>query len=481
MIRIKDRGQLIENIIDATLSDGPQAIKRFRARLKIDEAEYACEQLASQGLFLQPYDFSSTIGVWDAQNENGGQYKFAALKESISFQAQKHDLDYKTVEGFSQLLEFITPKNLNDEPLNKHGTSAKGLISMGFKNRVIEAIIELVDNDPDFIDIKKEGLKPYDFPVAGQNSWKNKSGKPTNIAREVTKMLLKALGEFTTVEGFKSNMYKLTQETFDTYPINTWGTTLNGMIAEAYDRSPGAAVIDLVAHDPDFKKIKMEGLNIFDFSGTMNIWNDKSGNLTKYSLIATKQLLSKLSRENGIDYLSVEGFKKLLGILDKNTFEQTPINTWGTTLEGLRTNITGGYTRLVLDLANTDPDFSEIKKAGLKSYDISGGPYTWFDKGHNPKPEAREAIKLTIKAISEKTQIDYLTSFYELLPHLTFPAMAHTPFNVWGTTAYGVMDAYGSRPSAAIIDLLEHDSEFSHIDRAKLKFNISPFREKGRI
>jgi len=70
------------------------------------------------------------------------------------------------------------------------------------------AVLDLINNDEEFEEIRRNNLQAYDFPVTPQNTWIDKEGKPTDTARNATKQLIKKLAEekgvnYKIFKGFK--------------------------------------------------------------------------------------------------------------------------------------------------------------------------------------------------------------------------------------------------------------------------------------
>lgn len=249
----------LEAIVSDTLENGPrEALKRAvtelqkgTIRLHLDEAEEISKRLRERGLSIQPYDFQGTIGVWEAETEEGVPYTQIAMKELISAVAAREQVDYRTVEGFSKMLPYFTAETLRTMPINVYGTRLNSILKKGISGLVMP----LVNKDEELKEIKKEGLEPHDLPEAPQNYWIDKKRKPTDNARRTTGILIARVAELRGVnnhidiDNFRVVIPYLTAETFHKQPLNIWETTARGMLFNAYKDTPYLAVRDWAEHN----------------------------------------------------------------------------------------------------------------------------------------------------------------------------------------------------------------------------------------
>ncbi|MFH1682712.1 MAG: hypothetical protein ABIA37_02855 [Candidatus Woesearchaeota archaeon] len=213
-------------------------------------------------------------------------------------------------------------------------------------------------------------------------------------------------------------------------------------------------------------------LKPYDFPNTGNVWVTSNDSLILYRRLATKQLISAVSRKAGVDYRRVEGFKEILPKLGVAAFKKEPINEWGTTLGGLLTFYHNSNIQPVLELVKNDPGFILIKSRNLQPYDFPKSPNNfWKDRAGKPTETARKAAKQLIFHLAKKLKVRGFTldGFKEILPHLTYETFCNEVINDWGTTLDGLVHVYNNSPSAVVLDLIEKDSDFKEIRRIGLQ------------
>ncbi|MDP3734598.1 MAG: hypothetical protein Q8R37_05200 [Nanoarchaeota archaeon] len=357
----------LEEILDYTRINGPQSIKKLGTHLNVEDAELLSLMLKDEGLVVEAYDFPGTYDIWKSQREDGIYYKHLATKKLIQVLADEKGVDYTTLEGFKELLPELTQKTFQNKQINYWETILSGMIQRAYNDSPSTAVLDLIAHDDNFAKIREEGLESYDFPHAPKNTWKD-NNKPSSCARQVTKKLIQVLArekgvDYTTLEGFKELLPVLIHEMFENKRINYWGTTLNRMINSAYNNSPSAAVLDLVAHDDDFTKIREEDLESYDFpKAPHNIWNDND-KPSSCARQVTKKLIQVLAREKGVNYTTLEGFKELLPELIIETFRNKPLNSFGTTLGGMiQVADNNSPSAAVINLIKKDDEFKGLRK-----------------------------------------------------------------------------------------------------------------------
>ncbi len=463
----KNRPSLEEMLQHVQWRGTPKSVVELGIRLKIEEAEELCALLAMEGIDVEPYDFPSTMYVWQIHD---GMYRRKATKMLFTRLAEQEGVDYKTVEGFRQILPFLTQKTFKKEPINEWKTTLGGMIDI-YEDSPSQPVLELIENDQEFLAIRQVGIKGYDFPDAPKHTWITKDGVPTTTARAAVKQLISCLGEhertdYRTVNGFQKILPRLTVDSFKHVPINVWGTTLVGMLSNAYNDSPSAAVLDLLEHDDEFTEIKKVGLHPYDFpQAPQNTWVDTNGIPTNVARAATKKLIEALAKSKGIPYQTFTGFKQILPMLTEETFKNSPINVWGTTLVGMLSDAyNDSPSAAVLDLICHDEEFAEVRTRNLQLYDFPSKPQnTWIDKQGLPTTAARKVTKILLEKKAREKRINYTTieGFTSLLAQFDYKTFRTEPINEWGTTLSGMLDcAYNNSLPLALRDLVDNDDNF---------------------
>ncbi|MFH1917122.1 MAG: hypothetical protein ABIJ21_07720 [Nanoarchaeota archaeon] len=465
----------LETIVQIVKDQGPRDVyDAYRTRLDVCDAEYVSRQLHREGLQVEPYDFYCTIGVWQAKRWSGEPYFRHATKTLVQRLASEQGINPFAPEGFRELLSSFSYDTFALHPINGWGTTLRGMLQHAFQHKQSAAVIDLVTHDPDFRKIAKVGLAPYDFPTTSRRAWKDKTGKPTDLARTASKYFLCALGmkyhaNPKAPSGMRRLLPHINQHNFNHLPINYWGTTLGGMLQSAYEGSPAAAVIDLVYADPRFAAIKAIGIHPYDFPKAGNRFWRKEGQPTQAARAMSRLLLGQMGKEESVDEHTVVGFSYLLPFIDNKLFRKKKVNYWGTTPGSMLSHAYDySPSAAVLDLIANDPAFREIEEEGLASYDFKcAANYTWKDRKGKPTPLARALLKKRIVEIADAKMLNYQTrrGFLDLIPHLTMHDVLQHPINAWGTTLFGcVSSAYRGSISKGILDLIQHDEDFSHLE-----------------
>ncbi|MEK6823223.1 MAG: hypothetical protein AABY13_05315, partial [Nanoarchaeota archaeon] len=89
----------------------------------------------------------------------------------------------------------------------------------------------------------------FDFNCAPRHTWCTPD-KNHPLAREATGLLLHAL-QRDNGWNLDTAVVEVTLPSFESVPIDKYGTTLGGMLSIIYNSSPGTAVRDYLRHHPD--------------------------------------------------------------------------------------------------------------------------------------------------------------------------------------------------------------------------------------
>ena len=199
----------------------------------------------------------TTIG--DDIMDNNRAILQKATKNLITKLAEEKNVDYRTIEGFIQVLPELTQNTLREKLVDEKGKTLNGLLLNTYKGSATNVVLDLINKDEEFKNVKD--IRAYDFKaIVPQNYWIDKEGNPTQNARYATKCLIERIAQekgidYRTMSGFEVILPELTQNTFYKTPINRWGTTLGGML-QAYEGSPLRAVLDVIDHDDEFKALR---------------------------------------------------------------------------------------------------------------------------------------------------------------------------------------------------------------------------------
>ncbi len=167
-------------------------------------------------------------------------------------------VDPTSVDGFRVILRRISARDFQAE-FNEWGRSGSGVLSNIFENSPSKAVIDLVENDPDFSAVKEIGVDQFDFHRCAPGYWsKGPEGLPGRGARLVSLRL------FLKVAGTKREPYLRNKEVFlevcremlsprvYSTPLNGWGTTGKRMLHNGYRDSKEALLRDLVREGGNF-------------------------------------------------------------------------------------------------------------------------------------------------------------------------------------------------------------------------------------
>ena len=113
---------------------------------------------------LQHLDFpGSPKDFWTDEKGNPTDNARAGTKELIKSLAKEEEVDYTTVKGFKKILKSITANDFKYFRTNEHGTTLCGMLRRAYNNSSHAAVKDLVENDDDFIRIRRVGIKGSDF------------------------------------------------------------------------------------------------------------------------------------------------------------------------------------------------------------------------------------------------------------------------------------------------------------------------------
>lgn len=318
-------------------------------------------------------------------------------------------------------------------------------------------------------------IHPYDF-ASTQGVWKFQENPNTDYAMIAFEELFNTLAseektKATTLDGFKTILPHLTQETFRKHAINNWETKLSGLFSSRYENNTSLPVLELIERCPRFKAINKVGFKAYDLNQAPNgTWVNEDESLTQTSLDVTKLLILKVAGKLKCSFKSVSGFARILKHLTVPTFEKMPINIWGTTLSGMLQVVSKqSPSTPVLALVQSDSDFCAIKKAGLDVNDFAKSPNGTWKKGSVSKALARKQIHQLIVRLAENLDTNpySVSGFKKILPLLTETTIQKTAINRWGITCSSPLAIiYENSPSTAVLDLIKHDPKFSKIKAA---------------
>ncbi len=484
-----------ERVLALTRHEGPRCVRSLGVKLNIDEASIVCQILSREGISIRPFDFPGTLGVWSARNEVGQYYyreATATLLEKFSSQIQSDSLeqqDVRSVAGFKAVLGSLTYERMSKEPLNNWGTTLSGMMARLFKNSPSACVLELIENDPSFSAIRDAGLKIWDFAQVPANFWKASDNQPGPNARRALRELIERIAEEEnvspyTVEGFRTLLPAFSRGDLFNRPINVWGTTLLGLAAECYSSSPSRAVLDLVENDPAFGAIKDAGLSSYDFEivprGT---WQHSEVDLRAEARPLVVDLIFQIGKFAGVDPATPEGFKKILPVLIRWSVEQVSVNNFGLKLKRhIKKAYGDSASEAFFDAIENEPRLSLIKAKGIERSDLELAPANhWKTSAGIPTAAARQATKNLILTLAGTVKVDCFTveGFRVLLPDLIQNNFNNVSYNYWGTTCNGMLQcAYDGSTARAVLDLIDHDSEFGEIRAAGIEsfdFNLGKF------
>lgn len=451
-----------------------EVIAALRFRLNLSSAEQLCATLRDHGVEMQPYDFPNTIGVWEGKHENGellGHHAIRALLESLGRDAE---VDVRTVPGFRAILPRLGKDIFAAYAINEWGTTLRGLFN-SHGSSTSTAILDFIDHDPEFHAIRT--LRGYDFPAAPQSTWKTAAGKPSDLAREVTKIMLLLLAEDAnadpkTFAGFKKVLPLVKNEVFHKRPINEWGTTLGGMLANAYGESASRAVCDLVEHDPDFAIIKQIGIKPRDFPNAPKCtWREKkTGEPTDDARELTGLILDRLAARLGADPSTIEGFAQILPHWGIRLFSEK-LNVWDTTGKTMLTRSYGGSpSGALFDLLEHDPRFALVLERGIDPLELKKAPNGSQQSGGIATDGTIRLTRKLVELTGEHLGVDPTTQegFTAVEQALTGNRFRTEVLGAWGATCKKVFThVYRESPSSALRDLISRDEDFGGLHLAR--------------
>lgn len=308
---------------------------------------------------------------------------------------------------------------------------ASGRVSLPFLHKILRALASRVGTRTPRASILS--LRPYDFKRTA-NLWRKGEWVNFPLAREAMHLLVQELLRrkkwiFTDLVRYVS------QRTITRFPINRFGTTLAGMLHRVYGGSPWRAIEDLVRNDDRY--LPFRGILRTDFRKCAR-WTRSMARTHVHLLIRV------LERDRGWSFIET------IQRVDKDLIESTPINQFGTTLQGMLSSRMYGqsYALAILDLVRHDDRYREYRD--LRLYDFRNGRNLWTLKdGKKNYPLAFQAVGHRVRSLMESNG----WSFGSFLDKIDFRLFCLTPMNRYGTTLWKVVKSvYGGRYSAAILD-----------------------------
>jgi hypothetical protein len=216
-------------------------------RLKIDEAKIVCVLLKSRfNLSLQPYDIKNTDGVWKSCDENNIPYTQKATKELIVKLSKEQSVDFRSLEGFKKILKYLNIKTFRTYEINDNKTKLVGLVDL-YSSSPSAPVLELINNDPDFINIKNYGITPADFPEAPNNYWHDKLGTPTTEAhkqfnRFVENVISKYNWSYNDPSDIQALLKLCSKISERKSALNFWGTSVETVILNGFSHNVSLAL-----------------------------------------------------------------------------------------------------------------------------------------------------------------------------------------------------------------------------------------------
>ncbi|MBI1969637.1 hypothetical protein HYS48_02990, partial [Candidatus Woesearchaeota archaeon] len=260
--RREDRRKTLEKVLEHIRANGPTVVKNLHARLQVWEAERLVQILREEGQNLEVYDVPSTVDVWDGTDSQGTPYRVLATRKLImTLSYLAGGKDYTKPEDFRELLQYFSARRCKETKISQWGTTLAGMLSSKYGDSHIAAILETIDVHSDFAAIREKGIDQADFPHASVNTWQDKEGNPTALARKKIGQLVETLArthgieQYTTPEGFRKLLQYLTVDAFYHTPINFWGTTLGSAI-HAHSDSHVIAVRSLIENDEKYAALR---------------------------------------------------------------------------------------------------------------------------------------------------------------------------------------------------------------------------------
>ena len=107
----------LEELVEYTKEFGPKEVVSDIRRVKLAEAEEICHILQKENISIMPYDFPSVYGLW--KSDSAHEYQLSATKELIKVFASEKGVDYRTKEGFKEILSELTCDNFKKRPIKE--------------------------------------------------------------------------------------------------------------------------------------------------------------------------------------------------------------------------------------------------------------------------------------------------------------------------------------------------------------------------
>ncbi len=190
---------------------------------------------------VQPYDFTKTRNIWKARD---GTKNYALARKATHAHIQKlmHDKDWT----FPELVKNIDYTTFATTPINRYGTTLRGMDLIVYDRSPGRAILDLVMNDDRYADYRD--LQLYDFGRM-PHIWNRKDGtKDYALARTATEAHVEYLLQQNSWD-FPGYLTNIGQVLFRTHPINRYGAKLAGMAVAVYD-SHADAILDWMRNHP---------------------------------------------------------------------------------------------------------------------------------------------------------------------------------------------------------------------------------------
>lgn len=438
---VEDIVQFIEEHVQN--GDFPFPIKRC----KYSSVEAAVNSLHLQGRFLDldVYDLRGTTNLWRSNGDTNFELARRAIRQFVNCLQKKGKLE--------DLLPRISQKQCY-KPFNRYGTNLRGPLSV-YGGSPYRALKDLFDNDDDFADCRD--FQPYDLLCAPKKTWKNNGSMNYGLAGQATKQLiLKMVERKRDLNGslfFRDAILKILpeicSETFRKIEINKYHTTLENMLAIVFRNSPYRAIRNLVENDDEFKEF--DDFREYDLCyGVQNIWKKKNGSRNKVlARKLTKMMIAELGENKKMP--------EVLPSINKNTFNEVPINRYGTTLGSMLAHVYSDSPYEALrDLIDNDRRFRSY--ADLMPYDMKGTTKNiWTNSDGSRNFElARHAIRQFFAWNSKKSP-------EELVKQSAARPLSKTAINRYGTAFSVVFSVYGNSPYRAFKDFAEHDEKYAFL------------------
>ncbi|MBW2969683.1 hypothetical protein KY309_01440 [Candidatus Woesearchaeota archaeon] len=425
------------------MGNGCFPIRRFR----YDTVNEAIDILHFQGRFLDldVYDLRGTTSLWRSNGDVNYELARRAFKRFIENLGKRASLE--------DALPFVSQKTLINKPFNRYGTNLRGPLSV-YKGSPYKAFKDLFDNDDEYKDYRD--LQPYDLRSAPKKTWRTGTRRNYVLAREATKKLVLKLVEkkqarkhMTKKQAILEVLPEIYGNTFRNVEINKYHTTLENMLALVFGNSPYRAIRNLVDNDGEFRKFR--DFKEYDLRyGKGNTWNRK--NKTKNKRLGRRLTALLIGK--------IKGDEKLVNVLPricKDTFEDVPINRYGTTLGSMLAHVySDSPYKAVRDLIDNNQNFARY--SDLMPYDMKGTTkYIWTNPDGSKNFElARHAVRQFFAWNSDK-------SFEELVEEADARTLAQTSINRYGTKFSVVFSVHGNSPYRAFKDLAEHDKKYAYL------------------